>query len=156
MDETLIVVTFISMLGGLIGIELLNHNWFKRENHKASLSFEKKSNDLKLKQLAKELGVSSQKVPPEPPERSTGGNLAAAILPELIKNMDPDTIANIATNLIGGYGGRGEDYPELEGGGGGGMDMITDFIANNPDVVKSFLSGVKGGKTDKDNIPSLV
>jgi len=154
MDETLIFVTIISSIAGLIGIELLNHNWFRRETFKVDTNFQKKSNDLKIKQLAKELGVSSQRAPPEPPEKSSGAGIAAAILPELLKNMDPDTLANIATNLIGGYGGSAE--PLEEGGGGSGMDMISDFIANNPDVIKGFLEGVKGGKKNTDNFPTQV
>jgi hypothetical protein len=148
----LILVTVISSIAGLIGIELLNHNWFRREHFKVETNFEKKSNDLKLKKLARELGVSSQKAPPEPPERGTGANLLTAILPELIKNIEPDTLANIATNLIGNYGGAGV---EDEGGGGGIGNLIGDFIEDNPKIIAGFLEGVKGGKKT-DNFATQV
>jgi len=144
MDETLIAVTLISSIFMLVGISLLDRNWFRRERFKTDQTFLKRENDLKFKKMARELGLQNTKVPPETPEKTRGAGLAAAVLPELLKNMDPDTLANIATNLIGSYGGAGVE--EEATGGGGGMDFISDFIANNPEVVKSFLDGVKGGK----------
>ena len=146
MDETLIVVSIITMLGSISIVEILNSNWFKRERFKLETSNIRKQNDLQIKKMARDLGLSATKTIVEPAEKKTGSGLAAAILPELIKNMDPDTLANIATNLIGGYGGG-----EIEGAEGseGGMDMITDFIANNPDIVKSFLGGVKNAKKEE-------
>lgn len=153
MDETLIVVAFITTIGGLIGIEILNHNWFRRERFKVNTNFEKKSNDLKIKQLAKELGLSSQKAPPEPPEKTGSQNIIGAVLPELLKNMDPDTLANIATNLIGSYGGSAEE----EVGRGGISDTLMDFIESNPEIVKGFLGGLKGGKGQQnDNFATQV
>lgn len=99
------------------------------------------------------MGVDIKRVPPETPEKTGKGALISAVLPELIKNMEPDTLANIATNLIGGYGGGGE---EIEGGGGTG-DLLSDIIANNPDLVKGFLEGFKGGqKKESDTFTGQV
>lgn len=148
MDETLIVVSIISTLGGVIIVELLNHNWFRRERFKVDLNFNKKKNDLEFKKLARELGLSTTKAPSEPPEKSTGANLIGAVLPELIKNMDPEQLSSIATNLIGQYGGSGEDY---EGGGGGVGDVLGDLIANNPEIVKGFLEGFTNAKAQNKN-----
>jgi len=142
MDESLIVVSIISTLGMIAAIELLNHNWFRREHFKVTTSFEKKSNDLKIKKLAHELGLSTQKAPSEPSEKTGGMGLVSAVLPELLKNMDPDALANIATNLIGNYGGAAEETE----GGGGISDILGDLIANNPEMVKSFLEGFKGAR----------
>jgi hypothetical protein len=144
LEETLIIV-FVPSVFMLITILILDRNWFKRERFKVDMNFSKKKNDLEFKKLARDLGLQNVRELPAPQEKTRGAGLAAAVLPELLKNMDPDTLANIATNLIGTYAGGGGE----ETGGGGIGDILGDLIANNPEIVQSFLGGLKSGKENK-------
>ena len=150
-EDTLIIV-FVPSIFMLITILILDRNWFKRERFKIDMNFSKRKNDLEFKKLARDLGLQNIKSAPEPVERTKGAGIAAAILPELLKNMDSDTLANIATNLIGTYAGLGEETGE----GGGIADILGDLIANNPEIVQSFLGGLKTGKENKTDFISQV
>ena len=153
-EETLIIVLIPSIFT-FLSILLLDRNWFRRERFKTDQSFIKKKNDLEFKKLARDLGLQNTKESPAPQEKTRGAGIAAAILPELLKNMDPDTLANIATNLIGTYAGGGGE--EIEGGGGGLGDTLMDFVKENPDIVKGFLGGLKSGtQTNKNDFTTQV
>lgn len=132
MDEAFIYVAVISGLFTLAAISLMNVNWFKRERFKFETSNLKKQNDLQLKKMARDLGISKS-LPPQPqPSGNVGGLL------DLAKGLSTDQLGAIADII------RGNE--ETEGGGGiEGIDDLIAFATKNPEIVKSFLSGAKGG-----------
>jgi hypothetical protein len=137
MDETLIYVSIISGLFMIAGLEVMTHNWFRKERFKFETYNLKKQNDLQLKKMAKELGIG--KYAPQEPiiEEKQSGNILSQYLPEIIKNLEPDQLAALADRFI----------PEREESGGGfDLDSILEYAAKNPEIAKSFLEGVTGGK----------
>ena len=142
MDEAFIWVSIISGVFGLVGLELLSHNWFKKERFKFEVFNLKKQNDLQLKKMAKDMGLSST-----PPHKSTavGDNIGSLL--EMAKGLSPDTLGSIADIIQGRLGGgEGEDGPVPEG-----MEGLIDFAVKNPDIVKSFMGGLnknQGGGED--------
>jgi hypothetical protein len=137
MDETLIYVSIISGLFMIAGLEVMTHNWFRKERFKFETYNLKKQNDLKLKKMAKELGIG--KYAPQEPilEEKQAGNILSQYLPEIIKNLEPDQLAALADRFL----------PESEERTEGGMlDGILKYAAENPEIAKSFLEGVTGGK----------
>jgi len=143
MDESLIVVSIVSGLFTLAGISLLNHNWFKRESFKFDISFDRKKHDLELKKMARDMGLTS---PTKSSIASTQDRAPSSIL-DFAKNLHPDQIAAIAEILTG--------QPTEDQVAGGimpdGMEGLIDFATKNPDVVKSFLSGLTKGKEGGDD-----
>lgn len=138
MDEAFIYVSVISGLFGLIGLQLLTHNWFKKERFKLEAYNMKKQNDLQLKKMAKDMGISYGKSNiPEPIQSS---NPISSLLPEIVKNLEPEQISALADRFM----------PQGEDGGGSdsgfNIDSILEYAAKNPEVAKAFLGGLTGGK----------
>lgn len=134
-----VIVAIISTVGMMITVQLWQLNWFKRENFKIKKKNIEGENRLKLKKLEKELGLQPSKEPRE--ERSKFDTLSD-LLPVLSK-LDADQLGV----LIDKFAGGGEyDLPETEGGL---LDMLGDFADKNPEAVKSFIEGLSGKKTSK-------
>ena len=141
MDDSIIWVTIISGLFGIFGLELLTHNWFRKERFKFEVYNLKKQNDLQLKKMAKELGIGKYAPPEVIMEEKQPSNILSQYLPEIIKNLEPDQLAALADRFI----------PEKEESGGGfDLDSILEYAAKNPEVAKAFLGGVVGGKKGQD------
>jgi len=138
MDESLIYVSIISGIFGLIGLQLITHNWFRKERFKFEVYNLKKQNDLQLKKMAKDLGIGKYAPQEVVMEEKQPSNLISTYLPEIIKNLEPDQLAALADRFI----------PQGEDSGGGGLDLdgILEYAAKNPEVAKAFLGGVVGGK----------
>lgn len=138
MDEAFIWVSIISGIFGLLGLELLSHNWFKKERFRFETYNLKKQNDLQLKKMARDMGISST----PPPHRSTAAGDNIGGLLEIAKNLPPDSlgaIADIIQGRLGGGEGEGELLPE-------GMEGLIDFAVKNPDIVKGFMGGLTKDK----------
>ena len=126
----LIVVSIISGIFSVIAICLLNHNWFKRQHMK--YSHEEGMYKLR-KQYAK------PKEPASTPLESASSIDLPGIL-NLVKGLDADQIGGLLDLLQGGE--MPSAVPEgLEG-------VLSDLIQNNPELVQSFLKGVKGGSKE--------
>lgn len=143
MEGELIFMAFVMLIGQIIMLQMWNNNWFKKENFKMEKSNVMAQNKLNLRKLEREMGLSKSKeiVEKEPPGiMSTIGDLAP-----LLKNLDGDQIAALADKFIGG-----SEEPLTEESGGV-SDLLMDFAAKNPEIVKGFLEGVgqkgKGGTT---------
>ena len=136
MDEAFIVVSVISGVFGILGLLILDRNWFRREHFKFEMGVEKQKADLNFKKMRKDLGLDV-KGPAFQPTAPTSLLGNAAPLLELAKNLNPDQLGMIV-DLLGGGGGR-EEEPE---GLPGGIDGLLEFAAKNPDLVQGFLKGM--------------
>jgi len=119
-DAALIGMAVISTLGMLAGIQLMNHNWFKRE--KVKYQYQMKRAKLKAKGLTVKKGAPT-------------GALGWI---DTLKSLDPE----ILHTLIDQFGG---EIPEEEGDL---TDILGNIIKSNPDLVKSFIEGLGKGKQD--------
>ena len=148
MDDSIIWVTIISGLFGIFGLELLTHNWFRKERFKFEVYNLKKQNDLQLKKMAKELGIGKYAPQEVIMEEKQPSNILSQYLPEIIKNLEPDQLAALADRFI----------PEKDEGGSSSFDLdsILEYAAKNPEVAKAFLGGVVGGKKGQNEPPSQV
>lgn len=139
MDEAIIWVSIISGVFGLIGLELMSHNWFKKKRFEFEVYNLKKQQDLQLKKMAKELGLSSS---PQTNKNSlTAGDGVGSLL-DMAKSLSPDqlgVIADVIQGRLGGGEGEGSPMPE-------GLDGLVDFAVKNPDIIKGFMDGMKQGK----------
>jgi hypothetical protein len=141
MDEAFIVVTVISSLFGILGLLILDRNWFRRERFKFDMDLQKQTASLNFKKMRRDLGLD-QKIPPFRNPQASVGDIAGGLLP-LLKNINPDQLGAIADIL----GGQGESETE---GGGGQFDGLLDFAAKNPDLIKGFLKGAGEKVTGSD------
>ena len=129
MEGELIAVTFVSSIFGLMGIMMLQHNWFKRENFKFQKSNIMAENRLKLRKMEKELGLSGNK------GMSNTSAPSGNILDQL-KGLDLDKIQGLLSLIQK----PSEEY-ETE-------DNPLGQILKNvpPEVIQGFLKGLnKGG-----------
>lgn len=129
MEGELIAVSFISSIFMLVGIMLLNRNWFQKERFKLEKSNLQAQNRIQIKRMEKELGLTPSRQPKEAPT----GNIL-----DLIKNLDRDKIENIL-ELLGG--GEGETEGEAP------TDTLIRMVNENPEIISKFLGGVKEKNT---------
>lgn len=122
-DATLIAMALISTLGMLAGIQLMNHNWFKRQ--KELHKYKVKTTKLRQK------GAKIKSSPPSSPLDWV----------DKIRGLDPDLLHTLIDTLGGEEGGFEP--------GGDIMDYVIDIGRKNPDLVKGFLEGV--GKIKGEN-----
>jgi hypothetical protein len=140
MDEAFVLVSVISGIFGLIGLELISHNWFKKERFKFEVFNLKKRQDLELKKMARDMGLTSTPPPHTKSTAAFGDNIGGLL--DLAKGLPPESlgaIADIIQGRLGGGEGEGEIVPE-------GMEGLIDFAVKNPDIVKSFMGGMNKGK----------
>ena len=119
MEGELIIVSIITTIGMLLGMWILNQNWFKRQEVKYRYQ-------LKRAKLSKKISV------PVKEEPTTIGTLGQ-LLP-LLKNLDGDQISALADRFLGEGDASG-----IEGDALGGL---LQFAEKNPSLVKSFLDGL--------------
>jgi hypothetical protein len=139
MDEAFIIVSIISGIFGILGLELISHNWFKKERFKFEVLSLKKRQDLELKKMARDMGLSSTSSSHK--TGTTAGDNVGGLL-EIAKNLPPESlgaIADIIQGRLGGGEGEGQLMPE-------GLDGLLDFAMKNPDIVKGFTQGLTKGK----------
>lgn len=138
MDEAFIVVSIISGVFGLMGLLLLDRNWFRREKYKFFIDTEKKKNDLQFKKMRKELGLDMKgpsyraNSPINPLENITG-------ILGLLKNLDSDKIGALA-GLLGGN-------QESEGisEGGSMAENLLKAALENPKIVEGISKMMSQG-----------
>lgn len=130
MEGELIIVTFISSIFGLIGLTMLNNNWFKRQKCKYDYQ-------LKRAKLSRKISAPVQEEP------GAFDNLKT-ILP-LLKGLDSDQIGALADRFLGG----GEEI--IETGGGGLLDNIPKPL------IDAFMKGITDKSKDQhpaqDQVP---
>ena len=119
-EYVILIISFISGVFGLIGIQLLQHNWFKRE-------------DMKFKFDLKRAKIRAKNIPVKKTSTPTG---AMDWLTEL-KKVNPDTLHE----LIDTFGGGGEREE------GDVTEILGNIVKNNPEMVQKFLGSM--GKDNK-------
>jgi hypothetical protein len=144
MDEAFIIVSVITSLFGILGLLILDRNWFRRERFKFEQDTQKKEYALRFKKMARDMGLDTKvNTPPyRSPAASPMDNIAPLL--GLAKNLNPEQLGAIAEVLGGTGGGGGDEAPE---GLPGGLDGLLEFATKNPDLVKGFLEGITKGKT---------
>lgn len=135
MDEALIYVSVISGLFTLAAIMLMNMMWFKKENFKYGLAFQKKKHDLEFKKLARDLGVSSSPSKNSPGPSSQGGI-----------TLSPEMLQTLVKTFTGGEGAYEEEIPTGEGSP---IEGLIKWGLENPDnpIVKGFMQGMQKATT---------
>lgn len=117
MEGELIIVSLISSTFGLIGIMLLNHNWFARQK-------------MKYNYQIKRAKLSKKHNTPVKEEKSPVENISQWL--PLLKNLDGDQIGALADRFLGG----GEEIEEASAGLEGILDKIP------PELIDSFIKGI--------------
>ena len=144
-DAGLISMSLISLAGMVLLLTLNNSMWFKKQNFKVELFNVKAQNKLNLRQLEKNMGLTTSKtsVIEAKPEASPLGGIDK-LLP-LLKNLDSDQL-----------GGLLEAYTGLtaEGGAEGTLlDSILGYAEEHPETVKGLLDGLTAGADGAGNEP---
>jgi hypothetical protein len=83
MEGEIIVVSLIGTIGTVITIQLLNHNWFKRQDHRLDNEIKMKELEYKHKKSMKRLGITSKKGP-------SAGGFNLETLRGIWSNLDDD------------------------------------------------------------------
>jgi len=121
---TALIVTSLIGLAGIFLFNLMNNsNWFKRENFKIQKSNIMAENKIKLKKLAREVGVDYQK----PKDIPTGNIL------DTLKNLDMDKIQGIL-DLLGNKEELDEDETPT--------DKLIKMVTENPQIINKVLGGI--------------
>lgn len=144
MDESFVIVSVVSGIFGIIGLQLLTHNWFRKERFKIESYNLKKQNDLQLRKMARDLGLDLKKPAKSndfAPVSNEKPDLLSSILP-LAKTMDRDTVLNLIDKYLDNY------EPDDDGGSAGGL---LESLIQDPEVIQSFLGGLKGGAQKQQN-----
>jgi len=149
MDEAFIWVSVISGLFGIIGLELLTHNWFRKERFKIEAYNLKKQNDLQLKKMAKELGLDTgKKVPVEIGGGLGLGNIGGLIEGAKALGITDRQIRDIADIFLN-RSAPDDIIEEEEAGGGSGMvgDALGEFLSSDTGrgLIKGLSQGLKNG-----------
>lgn len=139
MEVELILVSFIICSFLMATVELVNHNWFKRETFKLRKDFTKRKFLFDLKKEEKALGFTS-KTGGSSKEIALPGNLGGLtnLLP-LLNKLEPEQLSDLIATFTGG---------ESESGGGI-IETILEKIP--PETIQSFLQGINKGKSENTN-----
>jgi len=155
MDDTVVILGLVTSLFGILGLELMNHNWFRRERFKADINFEKKEMDMKLKKMARELGLDKKPVSTSEISIPQTGNSTI----DTIKSLAP-LLAKLAPEQIEGL--IEQFLPSASGGGGDdeGSDYgdLLDFVRKNPALVQGLLDKLVGkdGTQSQNSVPNQL
>lgn len=129
----IVLATICGSIFGLMGLLLINRNWFKKMRFKTELDLLKAKNRLEIKKLEKSLNLNTT----DKTEKSENSapNLLAQIAP-LLKNLDGDQIAGLIETFTGGGAPETENPEGLSG-------LLENIIRENPELVSGFLQGFK-------------
>lgn len=134
MEGELIVVSLISTAGMILITQLLQLNWFKKENFKIQKYNIMGENRIKLKKLERDLGVKN--VLPEVKEEVGPLSTITQLLP-LLKNLDPDQLGALIDKFVGG-----SSEPVEEG--------ALSFLDNiPPELLEKGLKAITEGSKKK-------
>lgn len=144
LGDSVIVGSFLSLLGMIIILELNNRNWFKRENFKLERDNVKATNRLNLKKLEKEMGLT--KTPSVKASQQETSNPMSMLAP-IVKQLSADQLKGLADMFLGNYSDSEE--PPIEEGGL--ADILLEQAEAHPELAKAVLNQVIPAIT-KNNI----
>lgn len=120
MDGELIVVALISTMGMVVTIQLLQHNWYKKENFRVKIKNINAENRIKLKKLERELGLKGETRAAAADSKSPLDNLGGLL--SIAKELEPDQLRAVIDMFTSGeLGGEGGEYSEL-------MPLVKGFL----------------------------
>jgi hypothetical protein len=128
-EGEMIIISIISGIFSIIGISLLNHNWFKRQRLKYDLEVRK----IKARSKAK---LPRSNPAPEINSSSPLANVGSLL--NIARGLDPEQIGDLINMLTGKSA-----EPEAAGG------ILEEIVANNPELVQSFIDGFTKGKKNE-------
>jgi len=131
MDYTFLAVAIVSGVFGLISIQLIQYNFFKKKKFDYKLSQAKKIDTLKLQEIRKELGIG-KKAPVS--EYTAEPNII-----DMVQNLDMDKIKGALSMLQG----NDDDLPESNP-----LSGIGGLIEDNPEIVQGLLEAIKSKKPE--------
>jgi len=136
-DEAIIIVSVISGIFGIMGLLILDRNWFRREQFKFDIDTKKKTADLQFKKMRKDLGLDTTKGPSYRASSLNPLDTAGGLI-NLLKGLDADKIAALSGILGGTAAAEPEEAPE-------GIESLIQFALDpkNRDLVEGFLKGIK-------------
>lgn len=143
--EPALITTFGTIIGLILWNQLSLRGYFKREMFKTELQKTKKLNEIQLKKLARDSQIPYGKAP-IPASSDGGGSILNSVIPKVLSNLSPEQTAAIAEKLIPEYIEDGESES-------GVSDILLKYAAENPEIIQSFIGGLKTGKnqsTDSD------
>lgn len=127
----IVLATLISSFFGILGLMLFQRN--KEKSMELKKKYEIELYTLKKKEARKDKKLAATiKTKPD------------SSIPELLKGLDSSKISSI----LGALQDNEEDEEDSLGG-------LGSIIANNPDLVNSFISGFKNKKTPEKNETEL-
>ena len=132
----MVYATIVGSLFGILGLLLINRNWFKKMRFKTELDLLKAKNRVEIKRLEKQINIDT---PRNEKIENSQSNLLTQIAP-LLKNLDGEQIAS----LIDAFTGGGQEAEAPEGLSG----LLQDIVSEHPELVQGFLQGIgknKGG-----------
>ena len=120
-----LAIAVISGIFGLISIQMLQQNWYKRE-------------DLKYKFDVKRARMRRKNIP----IKQTSTPTSPTDWIDTIKKLNPDILHGLIDSVTDNKSVEG-DFEESEGIEG----TIMNIARNNPELVQNFLNGLQQGKT---------
>jgi len=120
-DLIFLAATIVGGIFGLIGLQLMQQNWFKRE-------------DLKYKFDVKRAKLRAKKIP----VKATSTPSSPLDWLQTIKQLDPEMVHNLVDTISG----SGNEIEQDPGGGGIGAGLMK-FAESNPEMVQNFLAGLQ-------------
>ena len=153
MDEAFIFVSVISGVFGIVGLLILDRNWFRRENFKMQANFTKQEYSLRMKKMAKDLGLASSSQKSSSNIESSSPLQTIGSLAPLLKSLAPEQISDLVGVLTGKPAPEGASDEEGPESPLGGIDGLLEFATKNPQLVQGFLDGLsKKGEGGQDLI----
>ncbi|RLC68401.1 MAG: hypothetical protein DRH97_03265 [Chloroflexi bacterium] len=135
--EVALIMTVGGIAGSILVSQMLQMNWFKRENFKFSMAIDRKENSIRFRKMERDLGLSKGK-----PLTQTEARTPMDWL-ETIKKLDP----NMLHNLVDSFSGQKTEYEEGDPESEGGLiEKALGFAKSNPELAQNFIDGLNKGK----------
>jgi len=134
-DNVLIIVSLISIAGSILITQLLQMNWFKRENFKFNQSTKRKEYNINFKNLERKLNL--QQSAPLTEEKG---------LLDSLKGLDLNKVQSMLQMVQKPEDQGEEDLVEYDEEQPKSIpDQLINFATQNPEIAQKFLSNLNLG-----------
>lgn len=138
--EVALVLTVGSIAGSLLITQLWQMNYFKKEKFKFDLKRQNKIDNIELKKLKKDMGITG----------STKKQTEEKGLLDQVKDLDLNKIQDLLS-----YVQKPDEYDDDETDNNDWTDDIITLAKNNPELVQKFLGNISGSKQEQKEIKYL-
>jgi len=141
-DITLVVISLISIAGSILVTQMLQMNWFKRENFKFNQSTKRKEYNINFKSLERKLGLQQS----APMTEQKG-------IIESIKGLDLDKVQGMLQMAQ-----KPEDQEDIEEYDDPKTlpEQLIQFATENPEIAQKFIGNLGLGGGDAASQPQKV